>query len=140
MGFRGVTLAIPAAVEDKPVQEPAPGRRVRRAVVVISAACLIAFLAFLAGEHHQHPVTVLSGVADVAGDHTASVTVTGSSWVYGISGVEQWVDQQGQTHLGGWPACLSTPGKTVPVTFGWVPVTAPDGSSWRQVVWVDCRS
>src|SRR5450755_2202611 len=140
MGFRGVKLAILAAVEDKPVQEPAPGRRrVRRAVVVISVACLIAFLAFLAGEHHQHPVTVLSGVAGVegvAGDLTASVTVAGSSWVYGISGVDQWVDQQGQTHLGGWPACLSTPGQTVPVTFGWVPATAPDGSSWRQVVWV----
>jgi hypothetical protein len=108
-------------------------------VVGISAACLIAFLAFLAGEHHQHPVTVVSGVAD-AGDHMASVTVAGSSWVYGISGVDQWVDQQGQTHLGGWPACLSTPGKTVPITFGWVPVKGPDGSSWRQVVWVDCRS
>jgi hypothetical protein len=109
-------------------------------VVAISAACLIAFLGFLAGEHHQHPVTVLSGVADVAGDNTASVIVAGSSWVYGISGVDQWVDQQGQTHLGGWPACLSTPGTTVPVTFGWVPVTGPDGSSWRQVVWVDCSS
>jgi hypothetical protein len=109
-------------------------------VAVICAAALIAFLAFLAGEHHQHPVAVLSGVADVGGDHTASVIVAGSSWVYGISGVGQWVDQQGQTHAGGWPACLSTPGKTVPVTFGWIPVTAPDGSSWRQVVWVDCRS
>ncbi|HEY6294363.1 MAG TPA: hypothetical protein VIX15_01765 [Streptosporangiaceae bacterium] len=132
-------MAIPAAVAVKPVQGPAPGRRVWRAVVVIMAAGLIAFLAFLAGEH-QHPVTVLTGVADVGGDHTASVTVAGSSWVYGISGVDQWVDQQGQTHLGGWPACLSTPGKTVPVTFGWVPVTAPGGSSWRQVVWIDCRS
>jgi len=100
---------------------------------------MLAFLAFLAGEHQQHPVTVLSGVADV-GDHTASVTVAGSSWVYGLSGVDQWVDQQGQTHLGGWPTCLSTPGQTVPITFGWVPVTAPDGSSWRQVVWVGCSS
>jgi hypothetical protein len=93
-------LAILAAVKDKPVQQPSPGRRVRRVVAGISAACLIAFLAFLAGEHHQHPVTVLSGVAD-AGDHTASVTVAGSNWVYGISGVDEWVDQQGQTHGSG---------------------------------------
>ncbi len=28
----------------------------------------------------------------------------------------------------------------VRVTFGWVPVTLPDGGSYRQVVWVDCRS
>ena len=71
MGFRGVKLAIPAAVEDKPVQEPAPGRRVTRAAAVIAAACLIALLAFLAREHHQRPVTVLRGVADVAGDLAA---------------------------------------------------------------------
>jgi hypothetical protein len=139
VGLKGVKLAILTAVEDKPVQKPALGRRVSRAVVVIGAACLIAILAFLAGERQQHPITVLSGVADVGG-HMASVTVAGSSWVYGISGVDQWVDQQGQTHLGGWPACLSTPGQTVPITFGWIPVTAPDGSSWRQVVWVDCSS
>lgn len=136
-------MAIRAAVADKPVQAPVPGPRVRRLVVVIGAACLIAVLAFLAGEHQQRPVTVLSGVAGVegvAGDLTASVTVAGSSWVYGISGVDQWVDRQGQTHSGGWPACLSTPEQTVPITFGWMPVTAPNGSSWRQVVWVDCRS
>ena len=135
-------MAILAAIEEKPSQKPPRGGRVRRAVVAVGAACLIAILAvlaFLAGEHQQHPVTVLSGVADV-GDHTASVTVAGSSWVYGISGVDQWVDQRGQTHLGGWPGCLSTPGQTVPITFGWVPVTAPDGSSWRQVVWVGCSS
>ncbi len=136
-------MAIRTAVADGPVQTPVPGRRVTRAVVVIGAACLIAFLAFLAGEHQQRQVTVLSGVAGVegaAGDLTASVTVAGSSWVYGISGVDQWVGRQGQTHIGGWPACLSTPGQTVPIRFGWVPVTAPGGSSWRQVVWVDCRS
>ncbi len=101
------------------------------------AACLIAFLAFLAGEHQQRQVTVLSGVASV-GDQVASVTVAG--WVYGIQGVDQWVDQQGVTHVGGWPACLRGPGRTVPITFGEIPVTAPDGGSWRQVVWVDCRS
>jgi len=134
-------LAIRAAATDKPVQALVLvlRHRVTRAVVVIGAACLIAFLAFLAGEHQQRPVTVLSGVAHV-GDHMASVTVADASWVYGISGVDQWVDQQGETHVGGWPTCLSTPGQTVPITIGWVPVTAPDSSSWRQVVWVDCCS
>lgn len=104
---------------------------------MIAAACLVALLAFLAGEHHQRPLTVLSGVATV-GDHMASVPAGG--WVYGIPGVQEWVDQQGTTHVGGWPACLGGAGRTVPITFGWVPVTAPDGASWRQVVWVDCRS
>jgi hypothetical protein len=36
-------------------------------------------------------------------------------------------------------ALVLTPGRTVPVTFAEVPVTTPDGSTTRQVVWVDCR-
>ena len=99
---------------------------------------LVAFLAFLAGEHHQRPFTVLTGVATV-GDHLATVTVAG--WSYAIQGDSvMWVDQQGSTHDGGWPSCLNGFGRTVPISFGEVPVTAPDGSSWRQVVWVDCRA
>jgi hypothetical protein len=115
-----------------------PSRRVKRAAAAIAAACLIAFLGFLAGEHHQRPATtVLSGVATV-GYHEATVVVAG--WAYGIEGNVTWVDQDGVTHEGGWPACLGAPGRTVQVTFGEVPATAPDGGTVRQVVWVDCRS
>jgi len=116
-------------------------RRVKHAAAAITAACLITsvvFVAFLAGEHQQRPLTVLTGIATV-GDHQATVTVAG--WAYAIEGDSViWVDQQGMTHDGGWPACLGAPGRTVPVTFGEVPVTAPDGQTWRQVVWVDCRT
>ena len=114
---------------------------IRRAVWVAAialAACLAAVLGFAAGEHHQPGMTVLSGVAHVGADE-ASVTVGG--WVYGIQGAGNitWVDSQGSTHTSGWPACLHGPG-SVPITFGEVPVTTPDGGSWRQIVWVDCRS
>ena len=113
-------------------------RRVRWAAAAIAAACLIAFLAFLAGEHHQRPLTVLTGTATV-GYQQATVTVGG--WTYAIEGISiPWVDQQGMTHYGSWPACLGTPGRTVPVTFAEVPVTTPDGPTTRQVVWVECRS
>jgi hypothetical protein len=132
-------LTILAAAESTSVHGVTRGRRVGRAVIVLIAAGLIAVLAFLAGEHHQGQVNVLRGVAGT-GDHLASIAVPGSSWVYGTSGVEDWIDQQGQTHNGGWPACLSTPGKAVPIKFGWLPATGPNGSSWRQVVWVDCRA
>ena len=97
----------------------------------------MAVVAFLAGEHQQRPFTVLTGLATV-GDHQATVIVAG--WAYAIGSGIPWVDQQGVTHEGGWPSCLATPGRTVPVTFGEVPVTAPNGLSWRQVVWVDCRA
>ena len=36
--------------------------------------------------------------------------------------------------------CLIGAGATPRVTFGWVPVTLPDGGTLRQVVWVDCES
>lgn len=128
-------MAIWAA--DEPRHAPVLSRSVRRTAAVIVAACLIAYPAFLAGEHQQRQFTVLSGVATV-GDREASVAVAG--WVYGIQGSNiQWVDQQGETHYGGWPACLRGPGRTVPIRFGEMPVTTPGGGSWRQVVWVDCR-
>jgi len=81
--------------------------------------------------------TVLTGVATV-GDHMASIVTSG--WVYGVEGNVTWVDQDGVTHYGGWPACLGGPGNTVRVTFGEVPVTAPDGTMTRQVTWVGCPS
>ena len=133
-------MAIWAAAARGSSQALVLSRRVKRAALiaaVLAASCLIAFLAFAAGEHQHRPVTVLSGIAAV-GDHQATVTVAG--WSYGIEGNIAWVDQEGTTHQGGWPACLGGPGRTVPVTFGEVPVTAPGGTTWRQVVWVECRS
>ena len=115
-----------------------PRHRARWAAAAIAAACLIAFLAFLAGEHQQRPVTVLRGMATV-GYQEASVVTTG--WVYGIEGTGvPWIDQEGTWHFGGWPTCLGGPGRAVEITFGEVPVSMPDGGTARQVVWVDCRS
>ncbi len=132
------TLAVAAG---KGGRASPPSRRVRRAAAVVAVAVLIAavaVVAFLAGEHHQRPYTVLTGVASV-GDHLATVTVAG--WSYAVQGDSVWwVDQQGSTHDGGWPSCLNPVGSAVRISFGEVPVTAPDGTSWRQVVWVDCRA
>ena len=113
-------------------------RRVWWAAAAIAAACLIAFLAFLAGEHQQRPVTVLHGMATV-GYQEASVITAG--WVYGIQGTGvPWIDQDGMWHYGSWPTCLGGPGRAVEITFWEVPVSMPDGGTARQVVWVDCRS
>ena len=132
-------MAIWTASAAPSSRAPVLSRRAARPVVLIAIAVLIAlaaFLAFLAGEHHHRPFTVLTGVATV-GDHQATVTVAG--WSYAIEGDSvMWVDRQGSTHDGGWPSCLNVVGRAVPISFGEVPVTAPDGLSWRQVVWVDC--
>jgi hypothetical protein len=128
-------MATLTAVETSPA--PTPSHRLRNAVVLIAGAVLIAALAFLAGQHHRPAPTVLTGVATV-GDHEASVPVQG--YVYGIMGVEEWIDQQGALHVGGWPACLAPAGRTVRIKFAETPTTGPDGSPLRQVVWVDCRA
>jgi hypothetical protein len=108
-----------------------------RVAVAFVVLCLIAGGLFLAGERHGNRTTVLAGMA-YTGINEATVTVAG--WSYGISGNVPWFDSQGTEHIGGWPSCLRGVGRRVPITFGAVPVTAPDGSSWRQVVWVDCRT
>jgi hypothetical protein len=107
-----------------------------RVVVAFVVLCVIAYGTFLVGERQGNRTTVLTGMA-YTGINEATVTVAG--WSYGISGNVTWLDSQGTEHVGGWPSCLRSAGRRVPITFGAVPVTAPDGSSWRQVVWVDCR-
>ena len=139
-GLEVPDLAIRVAVAGQRSQARVLSRRATRAAVVIAAAgliMLVAFLAFLAGEHQQRPFTVLKGIAHV-GDHMATITAAGTA--YGMDGDVPWVDQQGTTHSGDWPACLGGLGRNVPVTFGGVLLTAPTGQSWYQVVWVDCRS
>lgn len=105
-----------------------------RIVIAVVVLCLVAAIAFVAGERRASNPMVLTGIP-VIGQNVASVTVGG--WTYGIEGSVTWYDSQG-AHLGTWPSCLSNPARPVPIAFGAIPVTAPDGSQWRQVVWVEC--
>lgn len=107
-----------------------------RVAVAFEVLCLIAAGTVLAAERQGNRTTVLTGIAYTE-INEATVTVAG--WSYGISGNVTWFDSQGTQHVGSWPSCLRSVGRRVPITFGAVPVTAPDGSSWQQVVWVDCR-
>ena len=131
-------MAAVAAVAGATGRPKVLSRRVMPVTALIVGACLIAVLGFLAGEHHQRPVTttVLTGVATV-GDHMATIVVGGRA--YGVEGDVPWVGQDGTTHLGSWPACLGGPGNAVRVTFGEAPVTLPNGALTRQVDWVDCQ-
>jgi len=107
-----------------------------RVLVAFVVLCLIAGLAFLAGERRASHPMVLTGIpAAIGQDDVASVTVNG--WTYGISGRVTWFDSQGM-HDSSWPSCLSNPARRGQITFGAIPVTAPGGGSWRQVVWVRC--
>jgi hypothetical protein len=106
--------------------------RVAVAVVVLG---LVAAIAFVAGERRASHPMVLTGIPVIGQANVATVTVGG--WSYGIEGSVTWYDSQG-AHLGSWPSCLSNPNRPVPITFGAIPVAAPEGGTWRQVVWVKC--
>jgi len=106
---------------------------------LISAVLLmlvVASLAYSLGADGRVRQVTLTGDAYV-GLKEFSVRVGG--WSYGASDTVRWIDNSGSTHDSGWPDCLGTPGTTVHVKFGAIPVTAPTSVSWRQVVWVDCR-
>ena len=68
-----------------------------------------------------------------------AISIEADGWTYGVplDGVE-WIDAGNVWHDGGRPTCLPPAGTTRPVTFGAVEVTV-QGSTWRPVVWVDCR-
>jgi hypothetical protein len=118
--------------------EKSPSRRGVRTSTwwVLLGLVAALLLGYLAGSHRTSVTNVVSGTAQV-GDHVATITTDGYS--YGISQSVAWIDAGGTLHDNGWPTCLTTGSTTLDVTFGWTLVTYPDGSSARQVAYVDCR-
>jgi hypothetical protein len=107
--------------------------RVFLAVILVAAALVAAFLVGTI----QHPVSIRSGTAHSA---EGAISIEGADgWFYGVplDGVE-WIDSKNAWHDSGRPGCLPPTGTTNPVRFGSVDVTV-EASSWRAVVWVDCR-
>jgi hypothetical protein len=105
----------------------------------VVGALLVAVVAgYLIGAHRPGDTTRATGVGYV-GDKVVTIRTPVDDWAYGFSGSVPWIDRDGTSHEGGWPACL-TPLTQVTVTFGWVPVTYPDGSTARQVAYVDCSA
>jgi hypothetical protein len=117
--------------------EQSPRRRgVRTSAWWILLAVVAALLVgYLVGSHRTSVTNVITGSADV-GDRT--VTITSDGYSYGFTGTVAWIDPAGILHNSGWPTCLPT-SSTVMVRFAWTLVTYPDGSSGRQVAYVDCR-
>jgi len=119
-------------------QPAAPARRgVRTSTWWILLALLGALVVgYLLGAHRTSVTNVVSGTAQV-GDGVATITTDGYS--YGIRQSVPWIDATGSLHESGWPSCLASSSTTLDVRFGWTLVTYPDGSSGRQVAYVDCR-
>lgn len=69
----------------------------------------------------------------------AQISIEAEDWTYAVplDGV-QWVDQDNVWHESGRPECLAPTNQPTTVTFAAVEVTI-EGSTWRPVVWIDCR-
>jgi hypothetical protein len=62
-----------------------------------------------------------------------------AGWTYGfMNSVPRWIDTAGTSHTDSWPDCVNPSGTQKPVRFATVNVTVT-GTTWRQVLVVDCR-
>lgn len=81
--------------------------------------------------------TIQTGRADSTGNGGGSITTDG--WTYGFSSDVAWIDSGNRWHEGGLPDCLPPLSSVEGIRFAAVEVTV-EGSTWRPVVWIDCRS
>ena len=79
--------------------------------------------------------TIRTGRADAA---EGAISILTDDWTYGVPvGGVAWTDKTGSWHEDGRPDCLP-PGAASQIRFASVETTI-DGTTWRPVVWVDCR-
>ena len=104
---------------------------------VIAAAALTAG-AFAVGSRNP-AVTVVTSQTHVGIDEASAFA---DGWVYGVPMDVAWLGTDGSWRQNGRPACLAWTGspRDVTIKFGWVPITSPGGSGWRDVVWVSCAT
>jgi len=129
-------MSATEGVADDPKRSVVPSGRKAWLISAVLLVLVVASVAYSLGATGRVRQVTLTGDAYV-GLKQMAVSVGG--WSYGAVDSVPWIDASGSTHDSGWPACLGTPGTKVHIKFGAVPVTAPTGVSWREVVWVDCR-
>ena len=102
----------------------------------VATIVLAVALGFLIGSWRSG-VTIETGRADSTGNGGGSITTDG--WTYGFSSDIAWTDASNSLHEGGIPDCLPPLSSVEGVRFAWVEARV-EGSTWRPVVWIDCRS
>jgi len=80
--------------------------------------------------------TIRTGQAHSA---DGAISIVTDDWAYSVplDGV-MWTDRLNSLHESGRPDCLPPAAAPIQVRFASVEVTV-DESTWRPVVWVDCR-
>ena len=110
--------------------QPSARRNWTVRLLLVGAIVLAYFIGTLRPSVQMHTGTGYSA--------EGAISVEADGWTYAIPRDDMlWMDKLGTLHTSGRPECLPI-GAEVTVKFGAVEVTV-QGSTWRQVVWVDCR-
>jgi len=101
---------------------------------ILGLVIVAALLGYLVGSRSS--ATIRTGRADSA---DGAISIVTDDWTYSVplDGV-MWTDRLNSLHESGRPDCLPPAASPLQVRFGSVDVTV-DGSTWRPVVWIDCR-
>lgn len=103
---------------------------------VVAFLAVAVALGFLIGTWRSG-VTIETGRADSKGDGGGSIITDG--WTYGFSSDVAWTDNSNSWHDGGLPDCLPPLSSVEGLRFAWVEAKV-EGTTFRPVVWIDCRS
>jgi hypothetical protein len=109
------------------------GMSARRLPWVVLGVVLAAGFFYWASHHP----TIETGRADSTANGGGSI-ITGG-WTYAFYSDMAWTDAHDAYHDNGLPECLPPLSSVEDVRFAWVEVSV-EGSTWRHVVWIDCRS
>ena len=119
--------------------DPVGGDRQARVLLAVSVllAVVVGAVAGVGWTRHQYD---LGGwMHERAQLGAGVVSVDHDGWTYGArDSIPSWIDEEGVWHEGGWPTCLRGTGSSW-VRFQAREVTV-DGSTWRPIIAVDCRS
>jgi len=105
-----------------------------RTVAFIGLALVVGFLVGT----WRTGATVQTGRADLQEGGGGSIST--DDWTYGFDPGVTWVDSQNTWHHGDdLPECLAATRSVEGLRFAAIEVNV-EGSTWRPVVWIDCRS
>ena len=101
----------------------------------IGLVVLAVIVGYAVGQWRDGPM-ILTGRADTTAEGGGSIST--DDWTYAFASEVDWIDENNTWHSSERVGCLQ-PGGSATVRFAAVEVSI-EGSTWRPVVWIDCRS
>lgn len=103
---------------------------------LVALAGIAVVVGFLIGSWRAG-ATIHTGRADSTANGGGSIIT--DDWTYGFGADVTWIDSTNRWHESGIPDCLPQGSSVEGIRFASVEVNV-EGSRWRPVVWIDCRS